>query len=53
MATMLLITSEHAFCLRPCSFARAFVKAPFVIALPAALRAVFMGGNMVLLCERK
>merc|ERR1719158_1796311 len=45
MATTLLITSEQAFCLRPCSVASAFVKAPLVIALPAAFMDL-MGGSM-------
>merc|ERR1719263_1347944 len=48
MATMLLITSEQAFCFRPCSVASAFVKAPFVMAFfapPAFMD--FMGGNMM------
>merc|ERR1719326_420289 len=45
MATTLLITSEQAFCFRPCSVASAFVKAPFVIALPAAFIDL-IGGNM-------
>merc|ERR1719262_1626303 len=47
MATMLLITSEQAFCFKPCSVASAFVMAPFVIALPPAF-IDFMGGSMVL-----
>merc|ERR1711865_1301158 len=42
MATMLLISSEQAFCFKPCSVARAFAKAPFVIAFAP----VFMGGNI-------
>merc|ERR1719408_704122 len=46
MATMLLITSEHAFCFKPCSVASAFVMAPLVIALPPAFTD-FMGGSMV------
>merc|ERR1719316_1708881 len=46
MATMLLITSEHAFCFKPCSVASAFVMAPLVIALPPAFMD-FMGGSMV------
>merc|ERR1719409_2647324 len=45
MATMLLITSEQAFCLRPCSVASAFVMAPFVMAFPPAF-IDFMGGSM-------
>merc|ERR1719359_817353 len=46
MATMLLITSEQAFCFKPCSVASAFVMAPLVIAfLPAFMD--FMGGSMV------
>merc|ERR1719263_1232951 len=48
MATRLLITSEHAFCFKPCSVASALDKAPFVIALPPAFMDFFMGGNMVL-----
>merc|ERR1719160_2133007 len=57
MATMLLMTSEQAFCFKPCSVASAFVKAPFVIALPPAF-IDFMGGNIllelrkILRCER-
>merc|ERR1719247_3460133 len=48
MATTLLITSEQAFCFKPCSVAIAFVKAPFVIALaPAFIDFDFIGGNMV------
>merc|ERR1719265_2656483 len=47
MATMLLITSEQAFCLRLCSVARAFVMAPFDIAFPPAfIDFDFMGGSM-------
>merc|ERR1719261_2141674 len=46
MATTLLITSEQAFCLRPCSVASAFVMAPFVIAFPPAF-IDFMGGSIV------
>merc|ERR1719409_29908 len=46
MATMLLITSEQAFCLRPCSVASAFVMAPFVIAFPPAF-IDFMGGSIM------
>merc|ERR1719265_2098037 len=49
MATTLLITSEHAFCFRPCSVARAFVMAPFVIAFPPAFMD-FMGGSMIARC---
>merc|ERR1719359_153787 len=45
MATTLLITSEQAFCLRPCSVASAFVKAPLVIAFPADFMDL-IGGNM-------
>merc|ERR1719162_2090535 len=48
MATMLLMTSEQAFCFRPCSTASAFVKAPFVIAFFAPAFMDFMGGNMLL-----
>merc|ERR1719482_1901342 len=47
MATMLLITSEQAFCFRLCSVASAFVMAPFVIALPPAFMD-FIGGSIVL-----
>merc|ERR1719265_333084 len=48
MATMLLITSEQAFCFRLCSVASAFVMAPFDMAFPPAFIVfVFMGGNMV------
>merc|ERR1719420_2647130 len=46
MATTLLITSEQAFCFKPCSVASAFVMAPLVIAFPPAF-IDFMGGNMV------
>merc|ERR1740130_1237408 len=53
MATMLLITSEQAFCFRPCSVASAFVMAPFDIAFPPAFIAFdFMGGSMVSRCGR-
>merc|ERR1719359_2442487 len=47
MATMLLMTSEQAFCFKPCSVARAFVMAPLVIAFPPAFMD-FMGGSMLL-----
>merc|ERR1719161_104517 len=47
MATMLLMTSEQAFCFSPCSVASAFVMAPFVMAFPPAFMD-FMGGNMML-----
>merc|ERR1719271_1003619 len=47
MATMLLITSEQAFCFKPCSVASAFVIAPLVMALPPAFMD-FMGGSIVL-----
>merc|ERR1719181_361698 len=47
MATMLLITSEQAFCFKPCSVARAFVMAPLVIAFPPAF-IDFIGGSIVL-----
>merc|ERR1719262_1389288 len=47
MATMLLITSEQALCLRPCSFASTFVMAPFVIAFFPLAFIDFMGGSMV------
>merc|ERR1719149_322676 len=53
MATMLLITSEQAFCLRPCSAASAFVKAPFVMAFLAPVFMDFMGGNMMLQNESR
>merc|ERR1719487_675569 len=46
MATTELIISEQAFCLRPCSVASAFVKAPLVIALPAAFMDL-IGDNMI------
>merc|ERR1719453_2532169 len=46
MATMLLMTSEHAFCFRPCSVASALVKAPFVMAFAPAFIDFFMGGNI-------
>merc|ERR1719359_2421095 len=46
METMLLINSEQAFCFKPCSVARAFVRAPFVIAFFAPAFIDFMGGNM-------
>merc|ERR1712072_353381 len=46
MATMLLITSEQAFCFRLCSVASAFVMAPFVIAFPPAF-IDFMGGSIL------
>merc|ERR1719329_1523552 len=48
MATMLLITSEQAFCFRLCSVASAFVMAPFDIAFPPAfIDFDFMGGSMI------
>merc|ERR1719478_1348471 len=47
MATMLLMTSEQAFCFKPCSVARALVMAPLVMALPPTF-IDFMGGNMLL-----
>merc|ERR1719247_837741 len=47
MATTLAITSEQAFCFRPCSAARAFVMAPFVMAFPPAFIVFFMGGSIV------
>merc|ERR1740130_2015057 len=46
MATMLLIISEQAFCFKPCSVARVFAKAPFVIAFAPAFMDFFMGGNI-------
>merc|ERR1712072_778834 len=48
MATMLLMTSEQAFCFKPCSVASAFVMAPFDIAFFPPAFIDFMGGNMVL-----
>merc|ERR1719149_460472 len=48
MATMLLITSEQAFCFRPCSAASALVNAPFVMAFLAPAFMDFIGGNMLL-----
>merc|ERR1719408_888851 len=42
MATRLLITSEHAFCFKPCS-----VASDLLMAFPAAFMD-FMGGSMVL-----
>merc|ERR1719424_2048208 len=48
MATMLLITSEQAFCFKPCSAANAFVKAPFVMAFLAPAFMDFIGGSMAL-----
>merc|ERR1719421_2505321 len=47
MATRLLITSEQAFCFKPCSVASDFVMAPLVIAFPPAF-IDFIGGSMVL-----
>merc|ERR1719409_1789954 len=47
MATMLFITSEQAFCFKPCSVASAFVMAPLVIAFPLAF-IDFIGGSIVL-----
>merc|ERR1719359_509290 len=46
MATKLLITSEQAFCFKPCSVAIAFIMAPFVIAFLLVF-IDFMGGSMV------
>merc|ERR1711953_1315333 len=46
-ATRLSITWEHSFCFMPCSFAIAFVRAPFVIAFAAAF-IDFIAGAMVL-----
>merc|ERR1740117_2284309 len=46
MATMLLITSEQAFCFKPCSVASAFARAPFVIAFAPAFIDFFIGGNI-------
>merc|ERR1719262_602421 len=48
MATMLLITSEQAFCFRPCSVASAFVMAPFDIAFFPPAFIDFIGGNIFL-----
>merc|ERR1719424_2118765 len=53
MATMLLITSEQAFCFKPCSAASALVKAPFVMAFLAPAFMDFMGGNMTLQNESR
>merc|ERR1719213_736244 len=48
MATRLLMTSEHAFCLSSCSVASAFVIAPLLIAfLPPAFMD-FIGGSIML-----
>ena len=53
-ATKLLMTSEQAFCFKPCSVARAFAKAPFVIALaPAFIVFDFMGGNILLVRKKE
>merc|ERR1719163_2053257 len=51
MATMLLMTSEQAFCFKSCAVARAFVMAPLVMALPPAF-IDFMGGSMLLVRMR-
>merc|ERR1719502_2545513 len=49
MVTKLFTTSEQTFCFKLCSVARAFVSAPFVIALtPAFIDFDFMGGNILL-----
>merc|ERR1719230_831851 len=49
MVTKLFTTSEQTFCFKLCSVARAFVKAPFVIALaPAFIDFDFIGGNILL-----
>merc|ERR1719424_1179751 len=53
IATMLLITSEQAFCFKPCSVASAFAKAPFVIAFFAPAFIDFIGGNMLLKRKKK
>merc|ERR1719491_1116853 len=45
MATTLLITSEQAFCFRPCSVASAFAKADLDIAFAPAF-IDFMGGSI-------
>merc|ERR1719478_22676 len=47
MATMLLMTSEQAFCFKPCSVASAFVMAPLDIAFFRPAFIDFIGGNMV------
>merc|ERR1719454_370986 len=49
-ATKLLTTSEHTFCFKPCSVARALVMAPLVMALPLAFMD-FIGGSMVVADE--
>merc|ERR1719160_2354482 len=49
-ATKLLTTSEHTFCFKPCSVARALVIAPLVMALPPAFMD-FIGGSMVVADE--
>merc|ERR1719160_2217193 len=49
-ATKLLTTSEHTFCFKPCSVARALVTAPLVMALPPAFMD-FIGGSMVVADE--
>merc|ERR1719221_285403 len=46
MSTMLFKTSEQAFCFKPCSVARAFAKAPLVMAFAPAF-IDFIGGNML------
>merc|ERR1719487_3089632 len=47
MATKLLIILEHVDCFISCFAARAFVKAPLLMALaPAFMDLDFMGGNM-------
>merc|ERR1719359_2009923 len=51
MATMLLMTSEQAFCFKPCSVASAFFIAPLVMALPPAFMD-FMGGSILLVRMR-
>merc|ERR1711977_749695 len=48
MATMLLMTSEQAFCFKLCSVASTFVMAPFDIAFFPPAFIDFIGGSMVL-----
>merc|ERR1719450_467104 len=48
MATRLLITSEHAFCLSSCSVARAFVIGPLLMAFLPPAFIDFMGGSMMM-----
>merc|ERR1719218_49453 len=46
MATRLLMTSEHAFCLSSCSVASAFVMAPLLMAFLPPAFIDFMGGSV-------